>query len=93
MRYVGDLVIEFHDARTIYLFEKNRCVVYHRWYSPLGSYKNWSAFRKRLWQYKRLDSPKVYRLASQFEIDYIVSDRRLDLRGKQVRQETPKNAS
>lgn len=69
-------VVHFVDKRTIRIEANAFCVVFHRWYAPRGTYRQWTRFKSRLIYDKNLDIYKIYKIANKYEITHEVARRK-----------------
>lgn len=70
IREINGLKIVFYDKESIYVqTNSGECVVFHRWFTPRGSYNaDWRPFRYKLLYQKSLTLVRCYQLAFQHDI-------------------------
>lgn len=73
VKQVDDLTIIFYDKNRIYVGNKHhRWVVFHRYGAPRGSYRtSWDKFRSSLWKEKNIDYNHCFRLAFQYDVQFM----------------------
>lgn len=83
IRQFTDIEIVFKDCETIWLISGNGNIIFHRWWSPRGSYTaGWQDFRRKLWRYKNLTTTECLRLAVQHDIQFMATFRKPTLVGE-----------
>lgn len=70
IRDFEELTIVIEDRNTIWALPKHSQpnVIFHRWYSPLGTWQNWRRFRERMRANKNLTLDDCYRLANRWQV-------------------------
>lgn len=87
IRELMDITVVFWDRSSIYVYPKGtrHGYVFHKWYSPLGTYtQQWKPFKRKMLKTKRLTLTKCFQLANQHEILYKYSVGTLDLEKKPI---------
>lgn len=88
IREVGSLEIIFYDKETIYVIDTIKGVryIFHRWFAPRKSYKEWNSFRSALWSSKHKQIGWYFEESATWEIPFTTTTRPLDLSDKKVRR-------
>lgn len=88
IRQVGQIEIIFWDKETIYVVDSRRAVryIFHRWFAPRGSYKNWQRFRQALWSSQHKQMAWYFEEAATWEIPFTTTTRPLDFCDKEIRR-------
>lgn len=65
VRKIDDMEIIFWDKYSVYVERPNCRYIFHRWYTPKGSYGEWRKFRQLLLHRRYLDFRDVFELADR----------------------------
>jgi len=79
VKHVNNIEIVFYNKETIYVKNGDRWVIFHRWFAPKGSYKDWEIFKHLLLSSKHADLTYCYEKALCYEISSQLASRPPDL--------------
>lgn len=87
IRKLKGITIVFKDHETIWVLPQKSStnIVFHRWWSPRGSYTDgWQAFRRKMFRNKQIDLMACYRLAAKHHIESMGTQRKPHLNNQKI---------